>query len=209
MLLIIATSADSQHHFLSAEDQYHVRFTASASTWEKLQAAQDMLRHTIPSGDVSQIFGRALDLLLEDLARKKFGATTRPRRGKATKKDSRHIPNGVKRVVWVRNCGRCAFIGTSGRRCTERSRLEFHHLHPYADGGEATVENIQLRCQRHNLYEAQQHYGPIREAMAKVVEAGPEWGVRPVWSRELAATGQHPEMPAAATLRFDEFGHRA
>jgi hypothetical protein len=148
----------------SAEDQYHVRFTASGVTWDKLQAAQDLLRHAIPSGDVSEIFGRALDLLLEDLARRKFGATTRPRRSKGTKEGSRHIPNEVKRSVWVRDCGRCAFIGISGRRCTQRSRLEFHHVHPYGDGGEATVENIQLRCQRHNLYEAERHYGPIRQA---------------------------------------------
>jgi hypothetical protein len=30
---------------------------------------------------------------------------------------------------------------------------------PYAAGGEATVENIQLRCRAHNAYEAELYYG--------------------------------------------------
>ena len=32
--------------------------------------------------------------------------------------------------------------------------LMFHHVRPYAAGGEATAANIQLRCRRHNAYEA-------------------------------------------------------
>ena len=55
----------------TAEDQFSVRFTATSATWEKLQAAQDLLRHSVPKGEVSVILDRALKLLLEDLARKK------------------------------------------------------------------------------------------------------------------------------------------
>ena len=33
--------------------------------------------------------------------------------------------------------------------------LEYHHRHPFAAGGKATVENIELRCRAHNAYEAQ------------------------------------------------------
>jgi hypothetical protein len=36
--------------------------------------------------------------------------------------------------------------------------LEFHHLVPYAKGGTATSENIELRCRAHNAYEAEQHF---------------------------------------------------
>jgi hypothetical protein len=60
----------------------------------------------------------------------------------------------VKRAVWRRDQGRCAFVATSGRRCAERGRLELHHVQPYAAGGEATVANIQLRCRAHNAYES-------------------------------------------------------
>ncbi|MET0553364.1 MAG: HNH endonuclease, partial [Vicinamibacteria bacterium] len=38
--------------------------------------------------------------------------------------------------------------------------LEFHHVDPYALGGPATAENIQLRCRAHNRYEVQLVFGP-------------------------------------------------
>ena len=59
----------------------------------------------------------------------------------------------------------CAFVGTTGR-CAERGFLEFHHVVPFADGGPATADNLQLRCRAHNLYEAQEHLAPlfVREA---------------------------------------------
>ncbi|MGH9888027.1 MAG: HNH endonuclease [bacterium] len=169
-----------------SEDQYSVRFTASAGTWEKLQAAQDLLRHSLPDGNVGAIFDRALQLLLEDLARKKFAATDRPRPSSGTQPGSREVAAAVKRVVWVRDCARCAFVSASRRRCTERSRLEFHHVLPYAAGGEATVENIQLRCRAHNAHESTVFFGPIREGMDRVSETIQEWHVSP------ALSGQSP-----------------
>jgi 5-methylcytosine-specific restriction endonuclease McrA len=72
---------------------------------------------------------------------------------------SRHIPNGVKRAVWQRDQGRCAFVVPGGRRCDERSFLEFHHVRPYALDGPATLGNIALRCRRHNAYEAELVFG--------------------------------------------------
>jgi hypothetical protein len=48
---------------------------------------------------------------------------------------------------------RCAFLGT-GRRCSATGLLEFHHRIPFADGGEATLENVELRCRSHNAYES-------------------------------------------------------
>lgn len=39
--------------------------------------------------------------------------------------------------------------------------LEYHHVVPYAVGGKATVENIEMRCRAHNIYEAEQVFGPL------------------------------------------------
>jgi hypothetical protein len=150
-----------------AEDQYRVQFTATAATWERLQAVQDLMRHSLPNGDVAEIVDRALKLLLEDLARRKFGATSRPRASRGTKPGSRDVPAQFKRAVWVRDCGRCAFVGTSGRRCTERGGLEFHHVHPFAAGA---------------LF-----YGPMREGSDTVREAIPGWDVSRRLSRKAVA----------------------
>jgi hypothetical protein len=63
------------------------------------------------------------------------------------------------RVVWLRDGGRCAYVGSKGRRCGESGFLEFHHVKPHAAGGESTVDNIQLRCRGHNVYEAELYFG--------------------------------------------------
>jgi 5-methylcytosine-specific restriction endonuclease McrA len=123
------------------------------------------LRHTIPDGDVSAILDRALTLLLADLSRTKFAATDRPRRSATTSSRSRHIPAAVKRDVWTRDGGRCAFQGEQGR-CAETGFLEFHHVVPYADGGETSVSNIQLRCRTHNQYEANLWSGATERPVA-------------------------------------------
>ena len=140
-------------------DRYRVQVTIGGDTLEKLRLAKDLLRHALPSGDEAAILDRALTALLADLAQKKFAATERPRPSGGAAPGSRHVPAEVKRTVWLRDLGRCAFVGTTGRRCVERAFLEFHHVMPYALGGEATVANIQLRCRSHNAYEARQYFG--------------------------------------------------
>jgi hypothetical protein len=143
-----------------APERYEIRFTASEELREKLRVAQDLLGHTIPSGDIAQVFDRALTLLVADLSRKKFAATARPRRTRGQSDESRNVPAEVKRLVDRRDKRRCAFVAPNGRRCDERRFLEFHYVVPYAAGGQPTAENIQLRCRAHNAYEADLFYGP-------------------------------------------------
>jgi hypothetical protein len=152
-----------------APERYRLQVTIGAQTLQKLRLAQNLLRHAIPSGDEASILDRALTLLLEDVARKKFAATENPRPARGTAPESRHIPAEVKRAVWLRDLGRCAFVGTSGRRCTEHGFLEFHHVKPFAVGGEASVTNVQLRCRRHNDYEARVFFGRGRSLVPERV----------------------------------------
>ena len=115
-----------------APERYRVQFTVGEATHDKLRRVQDLLRREIPDGDPGEIFDRALTLLLEDVARKKVALTSQPRNGRpaATRsRRSRHIPAKVKRAVWLRDGGRCAFVASAGRRCNERAFLEFHHRH--------------------------------------------------------------------------------
>ncbi len=154
-----------------APQRYKVQFTASAETYEKLRLAQDLLRHQIPDGELGTIVDRALTALLADLAKTKFAATARPRGSRGPAPGSRHIPAEVRRAVWLRDGGRCAFVGRNGRRCTERGFLEFHHVVPYAAGGASTADNLQLRCRAHNSYEAERHFGPRKPPVAREARA--------------------------------------
>jgi HNH endonuclease len=180
-----------------APERYKVQFTVSRDTHDKLRRVQDLLRHAIPNGDPAAIFDRALTVLLADLERLRpapsakargvsergWGPASRqksrpsvtacPQPARRAPSGSRHIPAAVKREVWTRDGGRCAFVGASGR-CTERGFLEFHHVRPYADGGATEVENLELRCRAHNMYEAEQYFGSrlpllVREAGAAYV----------------------------------------
>jgi hypothetical protein len=143
-----------------APERFKVQLTISRETHDKLRRVQDLLRHSIPSGDPAEIFDRALTLLLADLERKKLALTKRPRPPRDATPGSRHVPAAVRREVWTRDDGRCAFIGTTGR-CAERGFLEFHHVVPFAEGGATTSANLQLRCRAHNQYEVDQHFAPV------------------------------------------------
>jgi hypothetical protein len=157
-------------------DRYKLQLTISGDTLEKLRLAKDMLSHAVPSGDDATILDRALTTLLVDLAKNKFADTQKPPHlSRRTKPGSRHVPATVKRAVWLRDLGRCAFIGTNGHRCSERRFVEFHHVDPYVLGGEATAERMALLCRRHNDYEGRLYFGKripaddggsVRETMA-------------------------------------------
>ena len=149
-----------------ALERYRVQVTVGEATHEKRRRVQELLRREIPDGDPGVIFDRAITLLLEDVTRRKLATTSKPRLGVAAATRSRHIPARVRRDVWLRDGGRCAFVAANGRRCAERAFLEFHHGEPYAIGGEATTANISLRCRQHNTYEAELVFGSNRGARA-------------------------------------------
>ena len=157
----------------TAPERYRVQFTIGPPTHEKLRRVQALLRREIPDGDPGAIFDRALTLLLESVEKKKLGATAKPRPRASIRPEtdrpvqkpalpSRNVPRGVKRAAWRRDAGQCAFVSPAGRRCSERTFLEFHHMQPFAKQGPATVGNISLRCWRHNQYEAELIFGPHR-----------------------------------------------
>jgi hypothetical protein len=150
-------------------DRYKLQLTIGGETLEKLRLAKDMLGHAIPSGADAAILDRAFTALLVELAKKKFADTPRPRRSRGSKRGAQDPSAAVKRAVWVRDLGRCAFIGTSGHRCNERRFLEFHHVDPRALGGEATVDLIELRCRRHNDYEGRLYFGKRRRDGSQLV----------------------------------------
>jgi hypothetical protein len=137
---------------------YRLQVTLTREAHDKLRRAQDLLRHAVPTGDIGAVLDRALTLLVADLERRRCAVTPAPRASSPASGGGRYIPSAVRRAVWKRDSGRCAFVGTSGR-CTETGWLEFHHVHPHAEGGRASIENIQLRCHAHNQYEARLWFG--------------------------------------------------
>jgi len=163
----------------SAPSRYKVQFTIGQDAHDKLRRVQALLRREIPSGDTGAIFESALDLLSAKVEREKLGHRRRAvdanrppyesriRRAAdgsagsaACGHPSRHIPNRVRREVWLRDGARCAFVSERGRRCEETAFLELHHIQPFALDGPATTANISLRCRGHNRYESEMVFRP-------------------------------------------------
>jgi hypothetical protein len=134
-------------------ERYKIQITVDREVHDLLRDAQDLMRHTVPNGDPAVIVGRALRLLVETLLKNKAATTTRMAEPRSLAEGSRTIPAHVRREVWRRDRGQCAFVGLRGR-CESRAFLEYHHVVPYARGGAATVENIEVRCRSHNAHEA-------------------------------------------------------
>jgi hypothetical protein len=66
---------------------------------------------------------------------------------------SRYNPPALAREVLERQGDGCTFEGPDGRTCGSKYRLQIHHVKRYADGGGHTLDNLEPRCQAHNLFE--------------------------------------------------------
>jgi len=159
-----------------APSRYKVQFTASSELRDKLERLQALLLAELPDADLAAVIDRAVTQTLQRLEARRYARTRSPRAaaagaapasatsGRQIPPAGRHIPAAVRRAVFQRDGGRCHYRDDAGRRCPERHRLEYHHVHPFAMGGGHTADNVRLMCRTHNLYLAEHDYG--RVAMA-------------------------------------------
>ena len=118
-----------------------------------------LLSHKIPGGDLGAVLREAIRCGIEKHgSRKGATAPAQERHSKAEPGGSR-IPAAVRREVWKRDGGCCAWVGEDGRRCCSRWQLEVDHIRPVALGGTSTADNLRLLCRAHNMLHAEQVYG--------------------------------------------------
>jgi hypothetical protein len=142
--------------------RYKVQFTASAQLHDKLERLQALMRSEMPDGDLAAIIEQAVTEKLERIEARRYARTSAPRkelRDTDTSPTSRHVPAAVRRAVRDRDGDRCHYVDESGRRCSERDRLEFHHRQPFGMGGDHSPTNLRLLCASHNRYLAEHDYG--------------------------------------------------
>jgi len=160
-----------------SEGRYKIHFTAGQRVHDLLQEAQDLFRNQLPNGDIEVLVERALVLLVSERKKQLYAQTDKPRRSSDTaptsKPNSRHIPNTIKRRVYVRDRGQCRFVSPTGERCCARSRLEFHHVQAFGFGGPPTEKNIVLFCRAHNALMAERDFG--REHIQRCIQASRVW----------------------------------
>jgi hypothetical protein len=171
-----------------SSERYAIRFTASKELKDKLELARDLLRHASPSGDFAPVVERALDLLLADLSKRRFGKVGAGGARRSSAKDSsggermsvdqrespasRHIGRAARRSVAERDGIQCSWTDESGRRCPSRAWLEYDHQQPFGKGGASTLDNLRLLCRAHNRLAAERAYG--RAHMDRVIRKPPQ-----------------------------------
>jgi len=142
--------------------RYKLQLTASQQLHDKLRQAQDLMRHEVPDGDLGHIVERALDLLIADRMKRRFGKSSKPRTERpqpVPKPGSRYIPHGVRREALARDGARCSYVSEDGKRCEQSGWLQLHHEQPFGRGGPATAANIRILCKAHNQLLAERDYG--------------------------------------------------
>ncbi|HEV8244889.1 MAG TPA: HNH endonuclease signature motif containing protein, partial [Polyangiaceae bacterium] len=148
-----------------AAERYRVQFTANQELKDKLELAADLMAHRNPNRDFASIVDKALDLLITELKKERFGQTSRPRR--ARKSTQEHVTNSTKRTVFERDGLQCAYVDEHGKRCTARAFLERDHRVPRARGGGSQPENIRHLCRPHNQFAAELEFGRAHIERAK------------------------------------------
>jgi 5-methylcytosine-specific restriction endonuclease McrA len=172
-----------------AADRYSLRVTVDAAFKEDLDRLAALLSHEVPNGDLAAVLREAVRCAIEKHGKRR-GAVEPARRkphAQAQRGSSAGVPAEVRRQVWKRDGGQCTWRGPDGRRCTSRWRLELDHVHPKALGGPATVDNLRLLCEPHNLLHAEQVFG--REHMARYRRKTPPPGEFTIAGDSGAARG--------------------
>jgi len=160
-------------------DTYSLNVKIDAVLKRELDQLTELLSHKIPNGDLAAVLREAVQCAMEKHGKRR-GAVEPARKVKRRASPERSatasrlrdlIPAEVRRQVWKRDGGCCAWIGPDGRRCCSRWRLEVDHIHPAALGGPSTIDNLRLLCAAHNNLHAEQTFG--RAYMARFRRASP------------------------------------
>jgi 5-methylcytosine-specific restriction endonuclease McrA len=148
-----------------ARDRWSLRVTLDPALKDDIETLRALLSHKLPDGNLGDVLREAVRCGIEKHGRRR-GAVAPARISKSAKSMptrqfdwTRHVPASVRRQVWARDGGRCTFVAEDGRRCECRWQLELDHVDEAAQGGPPTVENLRIRCRRHNLFHAEQTFG--------------------------------------------------
>jgi hypothetical protein len=151
-----------------APELHVLRVTVGATFVADLQAVRQALSHKLPGAGLEEVLHECLRITLARVEGRRRGSGKKTS-AKAPPPGSRYVPAAVRHQVWTRDGGQCAFVGSTGQRCTCRHQLELHHVDPFARGGPPTTANLTQRCRAHNRLEAEQDFG--REHIARKTAA--------------------------------------
>ncbi len=148
--------------------RFKVEFTADEEERELLMRARDLLRHSIPDGDIKKIVMKGLRELVERAEARKLGKLKKaktvaneklPLEGEATTSEAaveevvttaRSATRAMRREISERDGVQCAYCAKDGTRCKATAWLEADHMDGYAKTGKTQASRMRWLCRSHN-----------------------------------------------------------
>ena len=121
-------------------DLHRLHMTVSKRFLDKLDRARAGQSHVQPGASREQVLEAALDLMLEQQARRR-AEVKRPQKNPRPASPE-HLTAATKRAVWSRDQGKCQWPVDGGGVCGSTLRLEVDHVVPRGRGGPSTVDNL-------------------------------------------------------------------
>jgi hypothetical protein len=146
-----------------------LRATVSDGFVADLKKVRHALSHKIPGGRLEDVLHECIRVTLAKIEKRRRGAGKKAS-AKTPLPGDPYVAAAVCGEVWDRDDGRCAFVGTTGRRCSSPYQVENHHRDPSAKGGRSTAANVALFCRLHNALAAERDFGKHHVA-GKIAEA--------------------------------------
>lgn len=167
-----------------SESASEVRFVASPELLDDLERLRGLLAHSHPQlslGELVQLLAKLalakLDPAREPKTRQKETVAAPEVKSRLPEPEicliapatnpiparTRFIPAPLRRQIWQRDGGCCAFVDpVTKRTCGSRHALQVDHLTPVALGGKSTPPNLRLLCFQHNQRAAIRIFGRRR-----------------------------------------------
>ncbi len=138
--------------------RYRLETTIEQLGYDDLALSKALLPHTSPWCDAAEVMQQALRMLAAHLLKRASSATAKPR-AQLREAKGRHVPAAVRREVWQRDGGRCAFVSESGVRCGSNRLVRLDHIVRFAEGGKSTSEILRRLCGPHDQFEVKRRLG--------------------------------------------------
>lgn len=167
----LATDEKSTPPKTGTVKMHHVNCFLDDAVMNKLERCKELLSGKHPCGmDLNTLLSELASTWLDkndpierDKRRRKRAKSSKIVSVKKSAGRSRHISAKTRDAVYKRDGGRCAYIGSNGKRCGSKWDVEIHHDGtPFARGGSHAITNLKLLCAAHNKLESEQVYGRDR-----------------------------------------------
>jgi hypothetical protein len=152
---------------IQRDGSVRVELTFSKQQWKDIEHAKDVVSHSVPSGELTEIFAYCSRFTA---AKKDRSQNDQPLPSMEVKlRQSRGVSRAARRFVFQRDKS-CRQRHADGSFCESRYQLQVDHILSRWKGGSNTVENLQLLCGLHNREKYEQEIaaetGRVRERTA-------------------------------------------